>query len=164
MLLTNDENQNAVSVQTEKREVFLSERDDVIMVPVLNQRVSAGPGQEYIEAYSSGVTVPVVERIIRPYPKESIRIVEVRGDSMTGVNIFDGDYVIFSQGEVRLDGIYVLAIGDEMYVKRLEFDPFEKKITIISENQNYKDKVVSADSDLIRIEGKVIGWIHKHPY
>ncbi len=162
MLLS--DNNRAVSIQTEKKEIVLSDRDDVVMVPVLEQKISAGAGQDYIEEYSSDVTIPILDKIIHPYPRHSIKVVEVRGDSMTGVEIFDGDYVIFSQGELRADGIYVISIGSDLFVKRLEFDPIERKLTIISENPSYEKKVVDADSDVVRVEGKVIGWIHRHPY
>ena len=151
-------------IQTEKKKIVISDRDDVVMVPLLEQKVSAGVGQEGIGQYTSDVTIPILDRIITPYPKHLIRVVEVRGDSMKGVDLFDGDYVIFAQGEVRADGLYVISIGLDLFVKRLEFDPYAKKITVISENEHYERKVVDADSNVIRIEGKVIGWIHKHPY
>ena len=160
----NPSEDSPLSIQTEKKEIVLSDRDDVVMVPVLEQKISAGAGQDYIEEYSSDVTIPILDKIIHPYPRHSIKVVEVRGDSMTGVEIFDGDYVIFSQGELRADGIYVISIGSDLFVKRLEFDPIERRLTIISENPSYEKKVVDADSDVVRVEGKVIGWIHRHPY
>ncbi len=62
------------------------------------------------------------------------------------------------------DGIYVISIDDEAYVKRLEFDLIQKQIVIHSVNKRYQPKVIPADSENMRIEGKVVGWYHNHPY
>ena len=83
---------------------------------------------------------------------------------MTGVNLFDGDLVVFVPGIIRGDGIYVLAVGDELIVKRVEFDLVTKKIRIMSENTRYPDRVESADGQTITVVGKVFGWVHAHPY
>jgi phage repressor protein C with HTH and peptisase S24 domain len=60
---------------------------------------------------------------------------------------------------------YVLTVNGEVLVKRVEFDHFENKVKIYSENARYPGvKVIQIDSDNIRIEGKVVGWYHNHPY
>jgi len=139
--------------------------DEIVMVPILAQRVSAGCGEDWETApLETGHNLPVLKKLIRIYPEKSLRVIEVRGDSMTGVNLFDGDMAIFVNNHVHGDGIYVIAIHNELYVKRLEFDPIDKTIRVISENERYKDKLVKADTDIVQICGKVVGWVHSHPY
>jgi phage repressor protein C with HTH and peptisase S24 domain len=72
--------------------------------------------------------------------------------------------VVFVPGSIRGDGIYVLAVGDELIVKRVEFDPVSRKIRIMSENPRYQDRIESADGQTVRVVGKVYGWVHAHPY
>jgi phage repressor protein C with HTH and peptisase S24 domain len=87
-----------------------------------------------------------------------------RGDSLTGIHIFDGDMVVFVPEDIRGDGIYVLRVGDELIVKRVEFDPISRKLRIMSENPRYPDRVESADGQAVEVVGKVYGWVHSHPY
>lgn len=85
---------------------------------------------------------------------------EVKGDSMTGVCIYPGDTVIFSRGMIEGDGIYVLSLAGDVLVKRLQFNALDNELTIISENAKYQPQTVNADTDGLRILGKVVGWIH----
>jgi SOS-response transcriptional repressor LexA len=110
----------------------------------------------------TGERLPIVSRFIKPFPMNRIFAAEVRGDSMTGVQLFDGDMVFFVRGEINGDGIYVLAVDSDVYVKRVSFNPFTKQITIKSENERYEPMTVAQDR--VTLLGKVIGWLHHHPY
>lgn len=133
-----------------------------ILVPIFAQRLSAGPGQDWLPADFTEERLPLLSRFIKPYNKEDIFAAEVRGDSMTGIQLFDGDIAFFARGGVDGDGLYVISVDGEVYIKRVEMDPFEKMLTITSENERYQPKVV--DPDRVVIMGKVIGWLHHHPY
>lgn len=134
------------------------------LIPILSQKVAAGMGQAMIDDVEIVGQLPFLNRMLRGEQPAGAKALEVRGDSMTGVNIFDGDMVVFIPGIVRGDGIYVLAVGDELIVKRVEFDAVSRKIHIMSENPRYKDRVESADGQTLRVVGKVFGWVHAHPY
>lgn len=108
--------------------------------------------------------LPFLTRMLRGAKPTGAKAIEVRGDSMTGINLFDGDIVIFVPGDIRSDGIYVLRVGDELIVKRVEFDPISRKLRIMSENPRYPDRVESADGQSVEVVGKVYGWVHAHPY
>lgn len=137
--------------------------DGGLSVPVLAQKLSAGPGQDWTqEDMVTGERLPIVSRFIKPFPMNRIFAAEVRGDSMTGVQLFDGDMVFFVRGEINGDGIYVLAVDSDVYVKRVSFNPFTKQITIKSENERYEPMTVAQDR--VTLLGKVIGWLHHHPY
>ena len=133
-----------------------------ILVPILNQRLSAGGGQEWIASDFSDERLPLLSRFIKPYKKEDVFAAPVRGDSMTGIQLFDGDIVFFVRGEADGDGLYVISVDGEVYVKRVEIDPFDRKLVIKSENDRYKQRIV--EPDRVVILGKVIGWLHHHPY
>lgn len=136
-------------------------------VDIIDQKVSAGPGQEVLDPRIIN-KIPIISDVIAPYNAEDVKAVEVVGDSMTGVNIFDGDIVFFVPGLIRGDGIYVISVGLDVLVKRLKIDIIKKTITIISENPKYPEEdrrqVLPMENDILRIEGKVKGWVHKHPY
>ena len=133
-----------------------------ILVPILCQRLSAGNGQEWLPADFTEERLPLLSRFIRPYNKEDVFAAEVRGDSMTGIQLFDGDIAFFVRGDTEGDGIYVISVDGEVYIKRIEMDPFARMLKITSENERYEPKLV--DPDRVVIMGKVIGWLHHHPY
>jgi phage repressor protein C with HTH and peptisase S24 domain len=136
-------------------------------VPILNQIASAGPGKSVIDETEAIGTIPILDRALRRHnvPYTSLRAVEVRGDSMTGVYLFDGDYVIYSRGLIRDDGIYVIILGGSVLVKRLEYDRAGGRVIIRSENPRYPEpSSVDIDSDMLYIEGKVLMSFHNHPY
>lgn len=137
---------------------------DLCLIPVLSQKAAAGRGQAMIDNIEIVGELPFLTRMLRGAKPRGAKAIEVRGDSMTGVNLFDGDIVIFVPGELRGDGIYVLRVGDELIVKRVEFDTISKRLRIMSENPRYPDRVESADSENVEVLGKVFGWVHAHPY
>ena len=146
-------------------EYALRKDDEIVWLPVLGQRVSAGFGQELVHSLEPEMVVPVFEKLVPSYDLKALRAVEVRGDSMTGINLFDGDIVIYKYGYIQNDGVYVLTVNGEALVKRIEFDPYDKIIKISSENPRYPDvKVIPADNENVHIEGKVVAWFHRHPY
>ena len=139
---------------------------DFVLVPLVPQKVSAGHGQELLLVAESPPEyniprIPAPRKLVNGDP---VQAVEVRGDSMTGVQIFDGHMVFYCPGEVRGDGLYILQVDGEALVKRLEFNPFDRKIVIHSENPRYSTRTESQDSQSFIILGKVRGWFHSHPY
>ena len=141
------------------------ENEKIIYLPVLSQKVAAEYGTELIEKNRTGEYIPVMKRLVAAYDSKSLRAVEVSGDSMTDVNLMNGDIVIFSQNLVAGNGIYVISVDGEALVKRLEIDKFQRVIRIHSENIKYPEpNIVPFDNDVMRIEGKVVAWFHCHPY
>lgn len=138
---------------------------DFVMVPLIPQTVSAGPGQELLlkerTPDHNSRSIPAPKKLVNG---DYVQALEVRGDSMTGIQIFDGDYVYYCPGEVRGDGVYVIQVHGELLVKRLEFDHFSQKIIIHSENERYPSRAEARDSQAMVILGKVRGWTHVHPY
>jgi len=155
---------SATSTSNQMVEFSSTEEKDFMLIPILNQTVAAGRGQELLEASTIVGMLPFLRRMLRGEAPDRACALEVRGDSMTGIQIFDGDLVVFVPGSIRGDGIYVLMVNDSLIVKRVEFDEISKKIRIMSENPRYPDRIESADGQIVQVIGKVYGWVHSHPY
>lgn len=137
-----------------------------ISVPFISQKISAGYGEDFLS--DDNITlkrIQIPESMARGVSDKSTLVsAEVKGDSMIDANIYPGDYVFFSKGMIKGEGIYVIAFAGDIMVKRLSFDGGQNKLTIISENRNYPVRTVDADTDGVRILGKVIGWIHNEMF
>ena len=129
------------------------------------QSAGAGPGRD-IEAYLEATRMPVMREFLSPWRPEQIQALEVRGDSMTKVGLFDRDIVLYVPKSKEGDGIYVISIDSKMQVKRIEFDILGETLKVISENDRYAPRILNTKEliEKVVIEGKVIGWLHRHPY
>ncbi len=82
-------------------------------------------------------------------------LLKVRGNSMTGIGILDGDLLaVHKTTEARSGQIVVARLGDEVTVKRLKRRG--GRIELLAENPRYK--TIVADSSLV-IEGIAVGLI-----
>ena len=138
--------------------------EPTLLVPIAPQRVSTGPGQEFLTPSEYVGYVRILERMARGIDPTSLIAVSVKGDSMTGVQIFEGDMVIFAQKHISENGIYVISLYGDLKVKRLEFRSGEQRIFIHSENSRYSTEEIPMNNDNLVIMGKVVGWVHCHPY
>ena len=127
----------------------------------------------------SAVRVPVLGRVPAGGPREAIEEVEgellldpdlvgegevfslrVKGDSMTGVHICDGDHVVVrSQARAEEGEIVVALIDGEATVKR--FRRWKGKVRLEAANPAYPTILVSAGAPSFRIAGKVVGVYRK---
>ena len=84
----------------------------------------------------------------------------IRGDSMIGANIFDGDIVFIRQQPVVEDGeIAAVIIDDEATIKR--FYKHGDAVELRPENATYKSMFFTSDScDQFHIIGKAIAYQH----
>ncbi|EGK71932.1 Putative phage repressor [Methyloversatilis universalis FAM5] len=75
----------------------------------------------------------------------------------------DGDTMLVDRGvsEIREDGIFVIALDDELYVKRVQRRLPDKAIIIKSDNPHYEPMVVeNGDRNKLEILGRVV-WVWK---
>jgi phage repressor protein C with HTH and peptisase S24 domain len=151
-------------IQTTKKAFTIDKEEPTILVPLAPQKISAGRGEEYLPPSEYSGYVRILERMARGTDPLSLMAVTVKGDSMTGVQIFEGDVVIFARDHISENGIYIISLYGDLKVKRLEFRSGEQQIFIHSENSRYTMEVISMDSENLQILGKVVGWIHCHPY
>ncbi|HBW8539489.1 TPA: helix-turn-helix transcriptional regulator [Klebsiella pneumoniae] len=135
---------------------------DVFRVDILDLAVSAGPGivnQEFVEILHSVEYAPAEARHMFDGRKaENIRIINVRGDSMSGT-IEPGDllFVDISVKSFDGDGIYAFLYDDTAHVKRLQ--KMKDKLLVISDNKSYAawDPIEKDEMNRVFIFGKIIG-------
>jgi len=143
--------------------------EGVVFIPVYSQTVDAGPGQEATQLVETEEMAPVLYALCQGHDPGRCGICRVVGDSMTDVTLFNGDYVVFDKLDIRGDGIFVIGMYGEMRVKRLQYRLADRKIVIASENaKRYPEpEIVSAEvaeRGELKIYGRVLGWLHRHPY
>jgi phage repressor protein C with HTH and peptisase S24 domain len=139
--------------------------EPTILVPIAPQRISARPGEDFSTSPGENIGhVRILERMARGLDPERLVAAIVKGDSMTGVQIFSGDVIIFAREYIDENGIYVISLYGELKVKRLEFRTGEQMIFIHSENTRYSTEEIPMTNENLVILGKVVGWVHCHPY
>ncbi|MFC1652838.1 transcriptional repressor LexA [Planctomycetota bacterium] len=127
---------------------YLSRKKAAKGIPILGRVAAGNPilAQEHIEGY------------IKPEEwlggSESCFVLKVRGDSMVGVGIMDGDYVLVEPcDEVPQGKIGVVLLDDEATVK--EIRSRGNKIALVPANKAYRTRQVRKDNPGLRIIGKV---------
>ena len=86
---------------------------------------------------------------------------KVKGDSMIGAGIMDGDYVLARRQHNAEPGeILVFIVGDEVTVKR--YDTKGDKVLLIPENEAYEIRILKKSSSELQIAGKVVGLLRRH--
>ena len=78
-----------------------------------------------------------LEKILNIKRFDNLEIIRVMGDSMLPY-IKDGEFIIVERSSDAKSGDTIIAtIDGELYVKRLKKTPFEKRLTLESENNDY---------------------------
>jgi phage repressor protein C with HTH and peptisase S24 domain len=142
--------------------VSLSETEsDIVQIEYIRQEAAAGRGAD-IEDFPVTSAIPVLRSFVAPYKSAQLRAVTVRGDSMTGKEIFDKDVVIFCPRETDGDGIYVISVSGKLLVKRVAFNLISNELTLISENPQYPPRSIRGEELAgVKIEGRVIACLHR---
>lgn len=135
---------------------------NIFRIEVLDFSVSAGPGainNEFVEVLHS-VEYPDEEarHMFNGRKQEQIRIINVRGDSMSGT-IEPGDLLFVDISVQRFDGdgIYAFLYDETAHVKRLQM--MKDKLLVISDNKTYApwDPIERDELNRVFVFGKVIG-------
>lgn len=141
------------------KDLAIIDKDEAaIPIPFIAQRLSAGPGQLWNDDTILDDVIAIPVKMIKRYKGHKLGAALVSGDSMDDT-LSDGDAVIFAEKLLAGNGVYALAIDQEVFVKRLEFDPFEGTVRVISDNPKYEPKMLPSDTDRVQILGKIIGRI-----
>ena len=136
------------------------ESENTLLIPMTNMKLSTGKGWDWgSDEIYTGELLPVPMRIARRFDISSLIAATVKGDSMEPT-LHDGEPVAYVKELEGGDGIYALAILDEVYIKRLSIDKLKREITIISDNPKYPAKTYPMDQEGLQVLGKVVFWIH----
>lgn len=142
-------------------------------IPLLRQRVSCGPGQEWLD---EDITDDYIEPF-NAFPtlrSAKLYAFRVSGTSMVGAGINDGDIVLFDASsdasDIR-DDLYVFAFDGAVYCKLLKFEPLGKKISIYSLHSPELDKAELvkelrtediSTTENFHLFGRVLAWLHEN--
>ncbi|MGB5197373.1 MAG: transcriptional repressor LexA [Candidatus Deferrimicrobium sp.] len=125
-----------------------------VRVPVLGRVPAGGPREEIEEAEGELLLDPDL------VGEGEVFSLRVKGDSMTGAHICDGDHVLVrSQARAEEGEIVVAVIDGEATVKR--FRRWKGKVRLEAANPAYPPIVVPAGAPSFRIAGKVVGVYRK---
>lgn len=131
--------------------------NDLIAVPRLAVRASAGPGalgESEQAAGLIGFDAKFMRRLTgNPAMLSAIR---VEGDSMAPT-LADGDDILVDRAAPLRDGIYVLRIDDALNVKRVAVNPVPGRVAISSDNPAYPSWP-DCDLSTIDVIGRVV-WV-----
>lgn len=129
------------------------------LIPMTDLSVSAGTGVDWGSGEYTGELMPIPKDIYIRYRSYDLAGARVKGDSMEPT-LKDGEPVVYARGAIEGDGIYVISILDELFVKRLSRNILDQTVTIISDNTLYPPIVYSMDREGLEILGKVVFWLH----
>lgn len=123
------------------------------------------PGLPLVGSVAAGSPLLAVENLLGRVPlagelfaPRADYLLKVRGNSMTGVGILDGDLLaVHKTMEARSGQIVVARLGDEVTVKRLKRKG--GRIELVAENPDYAPIVVNGLSGPFAIEGVAVGLI-----
>lgn len=128
--------------------------ESFIKVPVLGA-VSAGPGLLAEENVEDTLTLP---RNFLRYNNGEVFGLRVKGDSMIGAGILEGDLVMVRQQRTALEGEIVVALlGEEATVKY--FQRRDDGVYLISANPAYPPRKVGEDFSIL---GKVVSLMRQY--
>jgi repressor LexA len=128
--------------------------DSFIKVPVLGS-VSAGPGLLAEENVEDTLTLP---RNFLRYQSGDVFGLKVKGDSMMGAGILEGDLVLVRMQKTAEEGeIVVSLLGEEATVKYFQRRP--DGIYLISANPAYAPRKVGEDFQIL---GKVVSLMRTY--
>jgi SOS-response transcriptional repressor LexA len=135
--------------------------NNTVEIELYEQEAAAGKGME-IEDYIEKRYIPILYDFLRPHNPHNLKAVHVSGDSMINERINDGDIVIFNIKQTEGNGIYVVSVGNTLLVKRVDFDPANKTIELISANPAYEPRRYSGyELKDIKVEGRVVACYHR---
>lgn len=137
----------AIEVRWEESSGAKADRAPFRNVPLLGQIAA---GQPVLAAEQVEEVFPLPTEFVG---NDTVFMLRVKGDSMIGAGILDGDFVVVRQQQVAADGEIVAALidGEEATVKR--FKKTDSAIELIPENPNFETMVFEEG---VQVIGKVI--------
>ena len=132
--------------------------EDIVRIDVIDVSACCGNGQEVSTETVIGQQL-MTRNALRQYtfsPPESIKIIRAVGDSMLPtINPNDIVWVDISTKTPSSDGLYLLRVGNDLLIKRIQIDPFTNQATIKSDNPAYASFVRPSYTE-VPVVGKII--------
>lgn len=110
-----------------------------------------------------GDRIVVPKFLVRGCGESSLGAVQFQGDSMIDEQMIHGDVVIYTDKVNRGEGLYVLEIHKDILVRRVQFNPQECSLSLLSGNRRYRGtQTIPMYHEHVRILGKVVAWFHRN--
>lgn len=136
-------------------------------IPIFSQRVSCGPGQEWLSDENIEKYVDVTDLFPLVGKRKDIIGFPVRGGSMEGAGIMDGDIVIVRPigSDFLGSNYYLYAYDDSVYLKYIvESDDSYITYSLLPDGEQRKIHEIRFDDEYQRMNilGIVVAWIHEN--
>ncbi len=152
-----EKTRNALKATTE---IGAENKGERVKIPYYDIQASAGQGAliNYEDAPSIMELNPeyLINQGISP---KNLCAITVKGDSMEPT-LFDGDVVIVKrEPELSrvLEGVYVIRIDHQLFIKRIQYNKFEGYIQVNSDNVYYRSFTIEGDDlNAVQIIGEAV--------
>ncbi len=125
----------------------------VVQVPLLGSVAAGVP----IEAVETSDSIQVPEEMVGTNPCYALR---VRGDSMSGDHILDGDVVLLEPRTQPREGETVVALIDRLEVTLKRFHREGDKVRLMPANPDHRPMEFPAQE--VEIQGVVVGLVRRY--
>lgn len=136
---------------------------DIVQIDVLDVRACCGNGVENFTENVIGqqmMTLPALREFTNSAP-ENIKIIKAIGESMMPtIHTDDIVWVDISVKTPTSDGLYILCVGSDLLIRRIQINPFDNTAMIRADNTSYAPIPHNNYRD-IKVAGKVIYHMHK---
>lgn len=138
-----------------------SKECEMTSIPFYEVQASAGHGSIALEGELSEHSIEIHPQLLlnQGISPNNLFIVPVKGDSMEP-SLFDGDLAILKRVQppvLVLEGVYLLRIGGELFIKRIQFNKLEGYLQVDSDNEYYKGYTITGeDLNYVEIYGE---WV-----
>ena len=153
--------QQALGVRNQSLQADLSEQVEMVKIPFYEVYASAGNGLVPIEGEYSPYSIDIHPQMLldQGMPTTNLFIMPVKGDSME-TTLFDGDMVIVRR-ELEfprvLEGVYVIRIDNQVFIKRIQYNKFEGYMQVDSDNTFYRSFTINGDDlNAVKIIGEAL--------
>ena len=140
---------------TRPQEAIELDDGEVKSLPMMG-RIAAGVPIAAIEDYSRNIAVPS-EMVSDKYKHYAL---EVKGDSMIGVGINDGDVVVIRETNTAQTGDIVVALVDDQEATLKRFRLKGSTIVLEAANPAYESRVFRDHQ--VKVQGKLVGLIRTY--
>lgn len=149
-------NDEEYDLPSEKKRTFLNE-DEQNGIPVRGL-IAAGVLQEAVEANLGSITMETL------FPDlDKLFALRVTGFSMKDVGIYDGDFVLLMDTDVKNGDIGAVLYDGETTLKKIFWD--ENGLRLEAANEQYDDIFIEPDVfEEVRIIGKYIGHVNRQGF
>lgn len=136
---------------------------DAVIVKVFDARASMGLGLAQPEHDTVVDHIRLTKGWVRTHlptisGPDSLAVISAYGDSMSPT-FADGDILLVDRGvhDIKVDAVYVLALNNELYIKRIQRRITDGAVIIKSDNPLYDPVVVeNGERDGLRVLGRVV--------